>query len=47
MIAPILLDRLGKEEVGLLERIKKGGTTNPEGEMHSMTVISSRLLEPT
>jgi len=45
VIAAILLDRLGKEGMGLLERMNEGGTDNPEGEMHSMTVMSSKLSE--
>jgi hypothetical protein len=44
-ITAILLDRLGKEGMGPLERMNKGGTDNPEGEMHSMTVMSSKLSE--
>jgi hypothetical protein len=47
VIALILLNRSGKEGVGPLERTKEGGADNPEGEMHSMTVISSRLSERT
>ncbi len=46
-IAAILLDRLGKEGVGPLERMKEGGTDNPEGDTHLMTIISSRLSEQT
>jgi hypothetical protein len=42
-ITAISLDRLGKEGMGLLERTNEGGTDNPEGDMHSMTVISSKL----
>ncbi len=44
-IAAILLDRSGNEGKGLLERMKEGGTDNPEGDMDSMTVMSSRLSE--
>jgi len=44
-IAAILLDRSGKEGMGLLERTNEGGTDNPEGDMHLMTVMSSRLSE--
>jgi hypothetical protein len=44
-IAVILLDRSGKEGMGPLERTNEGGTDNPEGETHSMTVISSKLSE--
>jgi len=43
MIAVISLDRSGKEGMGPLERTNEEGTDNPEGDMHSMTVISSRL----
>jgi hypothetical protein len=44
-IAAILPDRSDKEGRGLLERMKEGGTDNPEGDTHSMTVMSSRLSE--
>jgi len=44
-IAMILPDRLGNEGMGLLKRTKEGGTDNLEGDMHSMTVISSKLSE--
>ena len=44
-ITTILPDRLGNKGKGLLERTKEGGTDNPEGDMHSMTVMSSRLSE--
>ena len=43
MITAILLDRLGKEGMGPLERMNEGGTNNPEGDMHSITVMSSKL----
>jgi hypothetical protein len=42
-ITAISLDRLGKEGMGLLERTNEGGTDNPEGDMHLMTVMSSKL----
>jgi hypothetical protein len=42
-ITEILKDGLGKEGMGLLERTKEGGTDNPEGDTHSMMVISSEL----
>src|SRR6266853_891919 len=42
-IAAILKDGLGKEGMGPLERTKEGGTDNPEGDTHSMMVISSKL----
>jgi len=44
-IAVILPEMLGNEGVGLLERTKEGGTDNPEGDTHSMTIISSRLSD--
>jgi len=44
-IAAILLDRLGNEGMGPLKRTKEGGTDNPEGDTHSMTVMSSKLSE--
>jgi len=44
-IAAISPDRSGNEGMGLLERMKEGGTDNPEGDTHSMTVMSSRLSE--
>ncbi len=47
VIAVILLDRSGKEGVGPLERMKEGGTDNPEGDMHLMTIMSSRLSKQT
>src|SRR5216683_3269470 len=42
-IATILKDGSGKEGMGPLERTKEGGTDNPEGDTHSMMVISSKL----
>ncbi len=45
VITAISLDRLGKEGMGPLERTNEGGTDNPEGDMHLMTVMSSRLSE--
>jgi len=42
-IAAISLDRSGNEGMGLLERTKEGGTDNPEGDTHLMTIMSSRL----
>jgi len=44
-ITAISLDRLGKEGMGPLERMNEGGTDNLEGDMHLMTVMSSRLSE--
>jgi hypothetical protein len=46
-IAEIVPDRVGNEGTHLLERMNEGGTNNPDGEMHSMMVISSRLSEQT
>ena len=46
-IAEIVPDRVGNEGTHMLERTNKGGTDNPDGEMHSMTVMSSRLSERT
>jgi len=45
VIAVILPDRSGNEGMGPLERMKEGGTDNPEGDMHSITIMSSRLSE--
>ena len=45
MITVILKNGLGKERMGLLKRIKEGGTDNLEDDMHSMMVISSKLSE--
>ena len=45
VIAMILPDRSGNEGMGPLERMKEGGTDNPEGDMHSMTIMSSKLSE--
>jgi hypothetical protein len=44
-IAEIVPDRVGNEGTHLLERTNEGGTDNLDGEMHSMTVMSSRLSE--
>ena len=44
-IAEILPDRPGNEGMPPLERTNEGGIDNPDGEMHSMTVMSSRLSE--
>src|SRR6266853_4773006 len=44
-IAAILPDRWGNERVGPLERTKEGGTDKPEGDMHSMTIMSSKLSD--
>ena len=46
-IAEIMPDRVGNEGTHPLERTNEGGTNNPDGEMHSMTVMSSRLSERT
>jgi len=46
-IAEIVPDRVGNEGTHPLERTNKGGTNNPDGEMHSMMVMSSRLSERT
>jgi hypothetical protein len=45
MITVILKNGLGKERIGLLKRIKEGGTDNLEGDMHLMMVISSKLFK--
>ena len=44
-IAAILPERSGNEGMGPLERTKEGGTDKPEGDMHSMTIMSSKLSE--
>ena len=46
-IAEIMPDRVGNEGTHPLERMNEGGTNNPDGEMHLMMVISSRLSERT
>jgi hypothetical protein len=47
VIAEIVPDRVGNEGTHPLERTNEGGTNNPDGEMHLMMVISSRLSERT
>ena len=42
-IAVILPKRSDNKGMGPLKRMKEGGTDNPEGDIHSMTIISSKL----
>jgi len=46
-IAEIVPDRVGNEGTHPLKRTNEGGTDNPDGEMHLMMVMSSRLSERT